>query len=65
MAYWVGATYSLLGETDEAFEWLNLAIKLGNENRPLYETDKSLDPLRGDERFKALLDKLSSRSAAA
>ncbi len=58
MAYWVGASYSLLGETDEAFKWLNRAIKLGNENRPLYETDKSLDSLRSDERFKALLEKL-------
>lgn len=58
MAYWVGATYSLLGDKDEAFKWLNRAIKLGNENRPLYETDKSLDPLRDDERFQALLEKL-------
>jgi len=58
MAYWVGATYSILGETDESFKWLNRAIKLGNENRPLYVTDKSLDPIRSDERFKALLDKL-------
>jgi len=58
MAYWVGATYSQLGEKDEAFKWLNRAIKLGNENRPLYETDKSLDPIRDDERFKALLEKL-------
>ncbi|REJ77582.1 MAG: hypothetical protein DWQ47_14510 [Acidobacteria bacterium] len=65
MAYWVGATYALLGEIDDAFKWLNLAIKLGNENRPLYETDKSLDPLRNDERFKALLAKLEGRSAAA
>jgi serine/threonine-protein kinase len=58
MAYWVGATYAQLGETDEAFTWLKRAIKLGNENRPLYETDKSLDSLRSDERFKALLEKL-------
>lgn len=58
MAYWVGAAYAILGEKDLAFEWLNRAIKLGNENKPLYEQDKSLDSLRSDERFKALLNKL-------
>jgi Flp pilus assembly protein TadD len=58
MAYWVGAAYAVLGEKDSAFEWLNRAIRLGNENKPLYETDKSLESLRDDERFKTLLEKL-------
>jgi serine/threonine-protein kinase len=58
MAYWVGASYASLGETDLAFEWLERAIRLGNENRPLYKTDQSLESLHGDERFQALLDKL-------
>ncbi len=58
MAYWTGAAYALLGETDLAFEWLNRAISLGNENRPLYEKDKSLDSLREDSRFEELLESL-------
>ncbi|NNE97799.1 MAG: protein kinase [Pyrinomonadaceae bacterium] len=64
MAYWTAATYSLLGEKDEAFDWLNRAIKLGNENRPLYEGDKCLDSLRDDERYKALLNKLEMKKSA-
>ncbi len=59
MAYWVGAAYAILGEKDLAFKWLNRAVKLGNENKPLYEKDKSLDSLRDDERFKALLDSIN------
>lgn len=58
MAYWVGATYASLGEKDLAFEWLNRAVRLGNENLPFYKTDKSLESLHDDERFKALLDKI-------
>ncbi|MGI8670466.1 MAG: protein kinase domain-containing protein [Aridibacter sp.] len=58
MAYWVGAAYAVLGEKDSAFEWLNRAVRLGNENKPLYETDKSLNSIRDDERFRTLLEKL-------
>ena len=50
-AYWVASTYSLLGETDLALKWFNKAIKLGNENKPHFELDRSLDPLRDDPRF--------------
>ena len=64
MAYWTAATYALLGEKDEAFDWLNRAIKLGNENQPLYENDKCLDSLREDERYKALLSKLEMKKNA-
>jgi serine/threonine-protein kinase len=60
MAYWVASTYSILGETDLAFKWLNKAVKLGNENRPHFEKDKSLDPLRDDPRFAELMAKLNS-----
>jgi serine/threonine protein kinase/tetratricopeptide (TPR) repeat protein len=58
MAYWVGAAYARLGETDLAFKWLERAVRLGNENRPWYEADPSLDSLRGDERFQELLEKM-------
>jgi hypothetical protein len=61
MAYWVGASYALLGEKDLAFEWLKRAIRLGNENKPLYQNDKSLKSLHDDDRFEALLEKLSHK----
>ena len=60
MAYWVGSTYSILGDKDLAFKWLNRAIKLGNQNWPHFEKDKSLNPLRDDPRFAELLSKLNN-----
>ena len=58
MAYWLGSTYALLGDKDLAFKWLNRAVKLGNENKPRYETDINLDSLRSDPRFTDLLNKM-------
>lgn len=58
MAYWVGSTYSILGEKDLAFKWLNRAVKLGNQNKPHFENDKSLNPLRDDPRFAELMAKV-------
>jgi serine/threonine-protein kinase len=60
MAYWVASTYALLGETDLAFKWLNRAVKLGNENRPHFEHDHSLDVLRDDPRFADLMAKIGN-----
>jgi hypothetical protein len=42
MAYWMTSANAQLGEIDEAFYWMERAIKLGNENRPWYEKDKML-----------------------
>lgn len=58
MAYWVASTYALLGDRDLAFKWLNRALKLGNENRPHFEHDHSLDTLRDDPRFAELMAKM-------
>ena len=58
MAYWVGAAYARLGEKDLAFKWLERAVKLGNENKPWYQADASLDSLRDDPRFAELLEKM-------
>jgi len=59
MAYRVGSAYALLDDKDSAFKWLNKAVKLGNENRPRFETDSSLATLRDDPRFAELLEKMS------
>jgi eukaryotic-like serine/threonine-protein kinase len=55
MAYWLCSAYALLGEIDLSFEWLERAIQLGNENRPWFETDKSITSLRTDSRFTELM----------
>ncbi|HEX8370389.1 MAG TPA: protein kinase [Pyrinomonadaceae bacterium] len=58
MAFWMASAYSQLGEIDEAFKWLERAIKLGNENRPWFETDDMLAPMREDARFAELMQKI-------
>ena len=62
MAYWVASTYALLGEKDPAFKCLNRAVKLGNQNRPHFEHDKSLDSLRDDPRFAEIMTKIENGS---
>jgi eukaryotic-like serine/threonine-protein kinase len=58
MAFWMASAYSQLGEIDEAFKWLERAIKLGNENRPWFETDEMLEPMHKDPRFEELMNKI-------
>lgn len=58
MAYWMTSANAQLGNLDEAFYWMERAIKLGNENKPWYETDKMLAPLREDPRFAEILNKI-------
>ncbi len=58
MAYWLAQAYALLGEKDEAFKWMEKAIKLGNENRPWFEKDKCIASLRDDPRFAELMKRI-------
>jgi serine/threonine-protein kinase len=60
MAYWVASTYALLGNPDLAFKWLSKAIRLGNQNRPYFETDTNLNSLRGDPRWQELMEKMNN-----
>lgn len=60
MAYWVASTYALLGEKDLAFKWLNKAVRLGNQNKPYFETDQNLESLRDDTRFTDILAKMEN-----
>lgn len=62
MAYWVASTYSLIGEKELAIKWFTKAIKLGNENKPHFELDKSLDPLRDDPRFIEAMAKIGTQN---
>jgi Serine/threonine protein kinase len=58
MAYWMASAYAQLGETEEAFKWLERAVKLGNENKPWFESDAMLEPLRKNPRFAELMSKI-------
>ncbi|HZH34050.1 MAG TPA: tetratricopeptide repeat protein, partial [Pyrinomonadaceae bacterium] len=55
MAYWTASAFALLEERDLAFEWLERAIKLGNENLGWFERDRNWDKLRDDPRFESLM----------
>ncbi|HEV7889705.1 MAG TPA: tetratricopeptide repeat protein [Pyrinomonadaceae bacterium] len=55
VAYWLATAYAVIGERDEAFRWLERAIKLGNENRPWFESDPNWEALREDPRFGELM----------
>ncbi|HEX6625505.1 MAG TPA: tetratricopeptide repeat protein, partial [Pyrinomonadaceae bacterium] len=63
VAYWLATAYAMLGEADEAFEWLERAITLGNENQPWFESDPNWEPLRDDPRFRELMRRIESAHA--
>jgi tetratricopeptide (TPR) repeat protein len=47
--------YGLQGDAEGALEWLKAAIALDPENLELAKTDTDFDPIRHDERFRALV----------
>jgi serine/threonine-protein kinase len=67
IAFWLASFYGMEGMVEEGLEWVQRAIRLGNENYPLFAHSPKLDGLRGDPRFAALLQDLKtsweSRSA--
>jgi len=56
--YWLASAYAMEGMDDEAFEWLERAISLGNENKPWFETNPIWERLRDDPRFKELMQRI-------
>jgi serine/threonine-protein kinase len=64
-AYWLATAYAMLGEREEAFKWLGRAIKLGNENKPWFESDPNWEGLREDARFKELMDGIEDSQTRA
>ena len=56
--YWLATGYALEGMDDEAFEWFERAVSLGNENLPWFERNPAWERLREDPRFLDLMRRI-------
>jgi adenylate cyclase len=56
--YNVACFYVVQGDTEHAIDLLEKAVQLGWGDRAWMETDSDLEPLRHDERFRALLARI-------
>ena len=55
----MAAIYSLIGDRDKSLEWLENAVNRGFINYPmLNEYDPLLENIRGEERFKKLMERV-------
>ena len=63
--YNVACAHAGLGNADRALECLESTVKAGASYREWMLNDSDLEPLRGNERFAALLASLESKAAAA
>jgi serine/threonine-protein kinase len=61
IAFWLASFYGMEGLADDGVEWARRAVRLGNENYPLFADSRKLDSLRGDPRFQEILDDLKRR----
>jgi hypothetical protein len=57
-AYSIAAVHAALGESDQAFRWLERAYDERDCQITYLELDPQLDPLRSDPRFPPLLARL-------
>ena len=60
-AYNIGCAYAMLGRPDLAVHWLKVAAGDGFPCYPFYERDWTLDGIRTDPAFKALLAELKAQ----
>jgi len=58
IAFWLASLYAMEGMAADAVEWLRLAVRLGNENYPLFADSQKLDSLRRDPRFVELAENI-------
>ncbi len=57
-SYHVGALLALAGAKDEALDWLENAVNRGFINYPFMEKDTFLNSIRGEEKFKKLMEQV-------
>jgi serine/threonine protein kinase/Flp pilus assembly protein TadD len=54
-AYWLGGVYALLGDRQQALDWLKRTVALGDVNYPWFERDKNYDSLRSDPEYQSIM----------
>jgi tetratricopeptide (TPR) repeat protein len=57
-AWGIAALHACLGDTDEAFRWLDLAVEEGATGLVLLRVHPRLDPIRRDSRYQPLLKRV-------
>jgi tetratricopeptide (TPR) repeat protein len=65
IAYSVASVYAVEGMRAEAFQWLERAIALGNENQLCFENDPNWAALRSDEQFQNLMARVRASHAGS
>ncbi len=55
------AFYALLGEKEKALEWLDRAVRSGDERAEWFQRDPRLENLRHEPRFKQILESIAFR----
>jgi len=61
IAYRLATVYALANKIDEAIEWLERSISMGNENYPWVAWNPNWEGLRDEPRFKEILEDLKAR----
>jgi eukaryotic-like serine/threonine-protein kinase len=61
IAYRLATVYALANKVDEAIEWLERSISMGNENYPWVAGNPNWEGLRDEPRFKEILEDLKER----
>jgi tetratricopeptide (TPR) repeat protein len=57
----VAQFYAVLGDTAKALEWLDKALRIGDERAEWFGRDPLLASIRNDPRFKQILDSIALR----
>jgi serine/threonine protein kinase/tetratricopeptide (TPR) repeat protein len=57
-SYELGAILARAGAREEAYDWLENAVNRGNINYPFMQKDPFLNSLRGEDRFKKLMERV-------
>jgi tetratricopeptide (TPR) repeat protein len=60
-AYNIACGHALLGEKKDALEWLEKSVDLGWSDGAHLEKDPDLDSLRGEVRYKKILERLQAK----
>jgi len=59
MAWYIADCYALIDEKEQSLKWIERAIEWGLINYPfLSEIDPFLENIRGEERFKKLMERV-------